>query len=998
MKRSIKSDIISFPENYSDIECGLYLKSKSLLLTGHKNGFVISWDLKKKQRPKVILDSGYEIRSIVQDRDVNVIVASRGGDIISFKESELRQPRNPNYIYQGDGSKRTRSWTLAPLKYDSLTSGSTYGKLRFHFQENDRWDYEVNSKIHNDAIFALAASKTENLFATGDWGGNIYIWGYKSPDHSEKHSKFYPIARANTLGTVKDLCFLKDGSFVSLSENGTINYFERENGNKWRKCYNIDISSGFGKCITISKDQEIIIAGSSSEILFFNIESMLVDFTKLRSKERAVKIFPENDKIIVLTNERLYKLPIPSFETTVESVRFKYSKISIIGLTEVGKSTLCKMIIMGSHEGLKSTYGKHIWTWELDKGSDVDTIDRRIIFHDHGGQTTVISTFIPFLVDSNVIILMFSMRNKHSLKLMENLWKQLEEIIVDDTKIIILETHIDEDVDETRHIKENVFEETGLNERSEKILRINTTDLNDVDKVKKELIKILDWDFVGIMIRSEITDNFLDLVSELQDNPKVKKLSVKEIQAAYEEKYGARITLKHLRFLFSSLADQGMIDFLKKETVIFNDKGYNMLKSKIPIFADSKGGVVPFELLKKKISEEMFEEMAKDDRIEYSPEYVDLIDEIYLSYRVSIKFTNDILVFPVLLSDKELQIPDEISSYLEKGFHFKGLYERKSFSRTVLTDLLAELKLLCIDMSRTEGLLTFSDYNACLYYKINENIGDKITGQKIEVTFYIGGTKPAIMEKLVERFSWVLNVVLGESIESDYDEVMEKIKKKRTEKKKKDLKIENVGLIPIRKTPKLGEELNESIREEKVEEVDETEGVVEFDEELDFDSIFSLDVLRGTHQYDVALSFAGEQREFANSLFKHLEQSGIDVFYDKKFEGVLWGKKLTFALKKIFFNSSFAIVLNSKQYREKIWPKVEWQTIVSRSVLEEREYALVVSFDDEKLEGIDHDVVYLKASENTPKEIASAFIQCKLPLVGKVKRLKDSSTTNTDVN
>ena len=47
-----------------------------------------------------------------------------------------------------------------------------------------------------------------------------------------------------------------------------------------------------------------------------------------------------------------------------------------------------------------------------------------------------------------------------------------------------------------------------------------------------------------------------------------------------------------------------------------------------------------------------------------------------------------------------------------------------------------------------------------------------------------------------------------------------------------------------------------------------------------------------TYEYDVALSFAGEDREYIEKVADKLDQDGIKVFYDKFEEIDLWGKNL----------------------------------------------------------------------------------------------------------
>ncbi len=47
---------------------------------------------------------------------------------------------------------------------------------------------------------------------------------------------------------------------------------------------------------------------------------------------------------------------------------------------------------------------------------------------------------------------------------------------------------------------------------------------------------------------------------------------------------------------------------------------------------------------------------------------------------------------------------------------------------------------------------------------------------------------------------------------------------------------------------------------------------------------------RKTSTYDVALSFAGEDRKLAEALAKALQKNGIKVFYDEFEKSKLWGK------------------------------------------------------------------------------------------------------------
>ena len=52
-------------------------------------------------------------------------------------------------------------------------------------------------------------------------------------------------------------------------------------------------------------------------------------------------------------------------------------------------------------------------------------------------------------------------------------------------------------------------------------------------------------------------------------------------------------------------------------------------------------------------------------------------------------------------------------------------------------------------------------------------------------------------------------------------------------------------------------------------------------------------------QYDVALSFAGEQRAYVRQVAELLRRSNVSVFYDEFEEAKLWGKNLYTYLRDI---------------------------------------------------------------------------------------------------
>ena len=64
-----------------------------------------------------------------------------------------------------------------------------------------------------------------------------------------------------------------------------------------------------------------------------------------------------------------------------------------------------------------------------------------------------------------------------------------------------------------------------------------------------------------------------------------------------------------------------------------------------------------------------------------------------------------------------------------------------------------------------------------------------------------------------------------------------------------------------------------------------------------------------TYQYDVGLSFAGEQRQYVEEVAANLKSRGIRIFYDDYEKETLWGKDLYEHLSEIF--STYVRVLRN---------------------------------------------------------------------------------------
>jgi hypothetical protein len=131
-------------------------------------------------------------------------------------------------------------------------------------------------------------------------------------------------------------------------------------------------------------------------------------------------------------------------------------------------------------------------------------------------------------------------------------------------------------------------------------------------------------------------------------------------------------------------------------------------------------------------------------------------------------------------------------------------------------------------------------------------------------------------------------------------------------------------------------------------------------------------------EYDVCLSFAGEQRRYVSEVADALRSNGVRVFYDEYEKVGLWGKDLYAHLSDVYKNrAEYCILFASREYRDKLWTNHERQSAQARAFQENKEYILPAVFDDVEIPGVLSTVGHVDLRFVTPSELAQ-LIQEKI--------------------
>lgn len=132
----------------------------------------------------------------------------------------------------------------------------------------------------------------------------------------------------------------------------------------------------------------------------------------------------------------------------------------------------------------------------------------------------------------------------------------------------------------------------------------------------------------------------------------------------------------------------------------------------------------------------------------------------------------------------------------------------------------------------------------------------------------------------------------------------------------------------------------------------------------------------GEEKYDIAISFAGENRDIAEQLANKLDKKQVKVFYDSFEQANLWGKNLYDYLSSVYSEKSkFCIMLLSKHYESKLWTNLERKSAQARAFRENREYILPIRIDDTKITGLQETVGYVDFNSHTIDEIVEMIMK-----------------------
>lgn len=123
------------------------------------------------------------------------------------------------------------------------------------------------------------------------------------------------------------------------------------------------------------------------------------------------------------------------------------------------------------------------------------------------------------------------------------------------------------------------------------------------------------------------------------------------------------------------------------------------------------------------------------------------------------------------------------------------------------------------------------------------------------------------------------------------------------------------------------------------------------------------------YEFDVAISFAGENREVARVISDELQSLDCSVFFDELYEANYLGGAWRKQFEDIFKNRSRVVIcILDRNHADKIWPTFERECFSPRVA---DEAVIPVFLDDTKFPGISQDIIGIVFKRDDSKSLAN---------------------------
>lgn len=348
-----------------------------------------------KSRIKSITKLKGSIRAIKRLDPENFIISSDSGAITSLNIKS----RETVVIQRPGWTKREKIWRLLVLDENNFVSIGNYDILKLWTKSSESNSYTSSTLSENGhAMFCLDWVDLDDghFVITNNYQGITNLWDFRHMTEGglagEKiHSFDLAPNLQKCVSLYKEFLFCTDYF-------GTFHIYKREN-RKFREIEEYTLSSDPGNWVHNSDELDMILIGNDEYLIYLSKDLDTVEVLDLSVRQ----IITVDGIDLVLTPKNVVKPNHNKKSVPKELQKYKYTKIALIGASQVGKTCFCRYLELNEFQDTISSFGRHVWTI-FNKGKK----EERILYYDLAGQGSELFTYFPMVQDADIILIFYN--------------------------------------------------------------------------------------------------------------------------------------------------------------------------------------------------------------------------------------------------------------------------------------------------------------------------------------------------------------------------------------------------------------------------------------------------------------------------------------------------------------------------------------------------------------------------------------------------------------
>jgi GTPase SAR1 family protein len=733
--------LIAFPDELPAISKALLLSEKELV-TGHSNGMVAIWDLQKGSH-QVLQNLSSRVRALESSSSGKVLVGCYSGLTILL---DVKRPSSFSLVREGPDTVASRVFSACLVGEDDVVIGSTYGEVSRYTPGARAW---TTSRIggHSQGVIAVAGNSA-GLLATGDYQGNIVV-------SRVTRAGARLLSRISAPSSVEGLGWSPGGNILSaISTNGNISVFEpNADQTTWKPVLKAEVARSAGRSVLVTSEGKTAIGCCHEEVLQVDIDRQQAG---ILSKRNAIQAFVIGPNFYVIAADGVWRIARHELKVDEKLIKFRYTKVAVLGHTGVGKSTLCKAILDGAvgDANLESTFGRRVWIWDLTSGA----AQRRVVLNDSGGQFSSVETLLPLAADSDIVLGCFQQNDTTTLDRIVTILRDLGPTLPPRAKVFLVQTQTEYKMQDVNNLLTKAVLKEGV---AQDLLKVSAKTGDGLERLKERLAKEISWSDARLAIQSQAVSGLEAVLKSLREE-NIPVATLRDVATAYEKTTSQEISLKHLEFLLKEYADQGAIDYAPEiaDLIILDDPDYNEVRTLVGHAVHQHNGIVSLEVLR--------------SQVQRDPRFVEILDQYYRRTGVAIENgSKGLRIFPKLLRQGGASPPTAYRDQFAAAGTPRWLeFESERIDLKPLLLALSELGMDCIDATTSEGVFSWGGRGS-VYYSVTVE-GDAVTGRRGRITYYAGGSDRTTRERAGTLLEELLVRLYGSPVSSSSEEEAKK--------------------------------------------------------------------------------------------------------------------------------------------------------------------------------------------------------------------------------